>query len=389
MSVLMKIFRSEAAGGIVLIFAAVVAMVLANAGWSAEGYQHFLHFTLSGDSSTDAHPHNTLFWINDALMAVFFLLVGLEVKQELVHGALATRQQAIFPLLAALGGMIAPAALFLVVNAQHPELRNGWAIPTATDIAFALGILALLGPRVPAVLRVFLMALAVIDDLGAIIIIALFYSSQVSLLALAAMAVMVLILALMNRAGVQKRTAWLLAGVVLWYAVLSSGIHATIAGVILGLMMPVKGQGKDSVALTLAHSLAPWSRWLILPLFAFANAGVVLDKLSLSDVLSPLPLGIIAGLLIGKPLGIALVCWLSTRLGIARFPGKTGIADIATLGVLCGIGFTMSIFIASLAFGQQQAQLVNEAKLGILAGSVLSAVAGYVLLRGRYKAQPG
>lgn len=386
MSVLKKLFLSEAAGGVVLIVAAVLAMVLANASWSAEGYQHFLHFTLSEGSSADAHPHNTLFWINDALMAVFFLLVGLEVKQELVSGALATRQQAIFPLLAALGGMIAPAVIFLAGNGHHPEFRNGWAIPTATDIAFALGILALLGHRVPAVLRVFLMALAVIDDLGAIIIIALFYSGQVSLLALGAMAVMVVILALMNRAGVQKRSAWLLAGVVLWYAVLSSGVHATIAGVILGLMMPVRGQGEHSAASTLAHALAPWSRWLILPLFAFANAGVVLNNLSLSDVLSPLPLGIIAGLLIGKPLGIALICWLSTRLGIARFPGKTGIADIATIGVLCGIGFTMSIFIASLAFGQQHAQLVNEAKLGILGGSVLSAVVGYVLLRLRYAA---
>ncbi len=388
MSVLMKMFRSEAAGGVVLILAATLAMWLANASWSAEGYQQFLHFTLAGNSGTDAHPRDTLFWINDALMTVFFLLIGLEVKQELVYGALATRQQAIFPLLAALGGMIAPAVIFLMINGHVPALRSGWAIPTATDIAFALGILALLGNRVPGTLRVFLMALAVIDDLGAIIIIALFYSGQLSLLAITAMAVMVVILVLMNRAGVEKRAVWLLAGAILWYAVLSSGIHATIAGVVLGLLMPVKGQGEHSAALKLAHSLVPWSRWLILPLFAFANAGVVLGNLSFSDVLSPLPLGIVAGLLIGKPLGITLICWLSTRLGIARLPGNTRIADIATIGVLCGIGFTMSVFIASLAFGQQQAQLVNEAKLGILGGSILSAVAGFVLLRQRY-ATPG
>ncbi|GAA0480360.1 Na+/H+ antiporter NhaA [Tatumella punctata] len=387
MSLAIKIFRSEAAGGVVLIVAAGLALILANMGWSAEGYQQFLQFTPLTGVSIDGHSPNTLFWINDALMALFFLLVGLEVKQELVSGALATRQQAVFPLLAAIGGMIAPAAIFLLFNGGLAEIRQGWAIPTATDIAFALGILALLGNRVPPVLKVFLMALAVIDDLGAIIIIALFYSGQVSWFALGGAAIVMAVLALMNRVGLRYRSLYLLAGVALWYAVLSSGVHATIAGVILGLMMPVKGQGKHSAALKLAHSLHPWVRWLILPLFAFANAGVVMNNLSMQDVISSLPLGIIAGLLLGKPLGITLICWISSRLGMTRLPENTGIKDIAAIGILCGIGFTMSIFIASLAFGQDGTRLINEAKLGILCGSVLSAVAGYVLLRWRFTYQ--
>ncbi len=383
MSVLHKWIKSEAAGGVILIIAAGLALILANAGWSAEGYQHFLHYTPTGLSSGE-HPHDVLFWINDALMALFFLLVGLEVKRELVTGALASKQQALFPLIAALGGMIAPALIFLAFNASHPGIRDGWAIPTATDIAFALGILALLGSRVPPVLKVFLMALAVIDDLGAIVIIALFYSGHIAWGPMGLVVAAVAVLALMNRAKVSSCIPYLLVGAVLWGAVLQSGIHATIAGVVLGLMMPVKGLAETAAAPRLTHALEPWVRWLVLPLFAFANAGVVVGDISLSQAFSSLPSGIIAGLLAGKPLGITVACWLSLRLGLTRLPENTGLRDIAAIGVLCGIGFTMSIFIASLAYGQEAASLVNEAKLGILGGSVLSAVAGYLLLRRRY-----
>ena len=383
MSALQKWVKSEAAGGVILIIAAALALILANAGWSAKGYQQLLHFTPTGGNRGE-HPHDILFWINDALMALFFLLVGLEVKRELVAGALASKQQALFPFIAALGGMIAPALIFLSFNASHPGIRNGWAIPTATDIAFALGILALLGSRVPPVLKVFLMALAVIDDLGAIVIIALFYSSHIAWGAMALVVAAVAVLALMNRAKVSSPVPYLLVGAVLWVAVLLSGIHATIAGVILGLMMPVKGVPDTAAAPRLTHTLEPWIRWLVLPLFAFANAGVVVGDISLSQAFSSLPSGIIAGLLVGKPLGITVACWLSLRLGLTRLPENTGIRDIAAIGVLCGIGFTMSIFIASLAYGQEAASLVNEAKLGILGGSVLSAVSGYLLLRRRY-----
>lgn len=380
MSVLKKLVKSEAGGGIVLILAAALAIILANSGFSRDAYQQFLQWQCGG---TQAHPINTVFWINDVLMVFFFLLVGLEVKREMVSGALASRQQALFPLIAALGGMLAPALIFLLFNGHHTEAQRGWAIPTATDIAFALGILALLGSRVPVAIKVFLMALAVIDDLGAIVIIALFYSGSLNWLALGMALLAIIVMAVMNRCAVRSRLLWLGVGAGLWYAVLLSGIHATLAGVILGLMMPVHGQGDDSAAFKLTHQLEPWVRWLILPLFAFANAGVVLAGLSVSDLSSTLPLGIVAGLLVGKPLGITLFCWLSARLGITQLPANTRISDIAAVGVLCGIGFTMSIFIATLAFGQQGA-LTNEAKLGILGGSVLSAVAGYCLLRSRY-----
>lgn len=384
MSGVLKLVKSDAAGGVILIIAAALAILLANLGSTAAGYQSFLNWQPHSSAAGSAHPLTTLFWVNDVLMVFFFLQVGLEVKRELISGALASRQQALFPLIAALGGMLAPALIFLLFTRHSSEVQSGWAIPTATDIAFALGILALLGNRVPVAIKVFLMALAVIDDLGAIVIIALFYSGSPNVAALAMAVAVIAVMAVMNRCGVRSRIAWLVAGAALWYVVLLSGIHATLAGVILGMMMPVRGEGSDSAAARLTHQLEPWVRWLILPLFAFANAGVVLKGLSTGDMLSALPLGIMAGLLVGKPLGITLVCWLSARLGITRLPVGTRISDIAAVGVLCGIGFTMSVFIATLAYGQQGGALINEAKLGILGGSILSAVCGYGLLRYRY-----
>lgn len=384
-SLLKSFIDSDASNGIVLIIAAVAAMVLANMHATAEGYQALLAEPVQIRFGALDISKDLLLWINDALMALFFLLIGLEVKRELVIGELASRSKAIFPVIAALGGMAAPALIFLSFNHGDEIARNGWAIPTATDIAFALGVLALLGSRVPPALKVFLMALAIIDDLGAIVIIALFYTSDLSVLSLGVAAAAIVVLALLNIFNVRNISLYMLVGLVLWTAVLKSGVHATLAGVIVGFFVPLQEKNGHSPAHHLAHGLMPWVNWLILPLFAFANAGISLSGITLMDALSPEPLGIILGLLIGKPLGITLFCWLAVKLRLAVLPDATRIRDIAAIGVLCGIGFTMSIFISSLAFDAAHEQLVTFSKLGILSGSLLSAVLGYVLLRVKLK----
>jgi len=380
-NLLKSFIESDASNGMVLIMAAVAAMILANSAETAHGYQAFLNEPVQIRFGALDISKNLLLWINDALMALFFLLIGLEVKRELIVGELASRDKAIFPVIAALGGMALPALVFLGFNHGDEIARNGWAIPTATDIAFALGVLALLGSRVPAALKVFLMALAIIDDLGAIIIIALFYTSGLSMLSLGVAAGAIVVLALLNYFNVRKISVYMLVGIVLWTAVLKSGVHATLAGVIVGFFIPLEKREGHSPAEHLAHGLMPWVNWLILPLFAFANAGISLAGITLSDVFSPEPSGIILGLLIGKPLGITLFCWLAVKLRLAVLPHGTTIRDIMAIGVLCGIGFTMSIFISSLAFDSAHEQLVTFSKLGILTGSVLSAVIGYTLLR--------
>ncbi|SFN92954.1 Na+:H+ antiporter, NhaA family [Candidatus Pantoea varia] len=380
-NLLKSFIESDASNGMVLIMAAVAAMILANSVETAQGYQAFLNEPVQIRFGALDISKNLLLWINDALMALFFLLIGLEVKRELIVGELASRDKAIFPVIAALGGMALPALVFLAFNHGDEIARNGWAIPTATDIAFALGVLALLGSRVPAALKVFLMALAIIDDLGAIVIIALFYTSGLSMLSLGVAAGAIVVLAVLNYFNVRKISVYMLVGIVLWTAVLKSGVHATLAGVIVGFFIPLEKREGHSPAEHLAHGLMPWVNWLILPLFAFANAGISLAGITLRDVLSPEPSGIILGLLIGKPLGITLFCWLAVKLRLAVLPDGTTIRDIMAIGVLCGIGFTMSIFISSLAFDSAHEQLVTFSKLGILTGSVLSAVIGYTLLR--------
>ncbi len=383
MKFLQRFFSSDISGGIILIIAAVLAMFCANLDVTKAGYQAFLDTPVAFKFAALEINKNMLLWINDALMAVFFLMVGLEVKYELMQGSLASRQQAIFPVIAALGGMVAPALIFLAFNMHDPLARHGWAIPAATDIAFALGVLALLGDRIPPALKIFLMALAIIDDLGAIIIIALFYTSDLSLVSLGVAAAAIVALAVLNALNVRRIGIYMLVGIVLWTAVLKSGIHATLAGVVLGFFIPLKEENGVSPARQVIDAIHPWVGWLILPLFAFANAGVSLEGVTFAGLTSLLPMGVIAGLFIGKPVGITIFCWLALRLKLAKLPQGAAFKQIMSVGVLCGIGFTMSIFIATLAFGDVDTHMVAWAKLGILTGSILAAVVGYCLLRSR------
>ncbi|MBA0203092.1 Na+/H+ antiporter NhaA [Pectobacterium aroidearum] len=378
-----RFIQLDAAAGVMLMMATVLALTFANWSVTAAGYQQFLMMPVEMRFGALEINKNLLLWINDGLMAIFFLLIGLEVKRELVEGSLASRQQAMLPLAAAVGGMIFPALLFLLFNANDEVTRAGWAIPAATDIAFAIGVLTLLGNRVPAGLKVFLLALAIIDDLGAILIIALFYTQQIFWPALGGAALAIAALAYMNMQKVGKTSAYLLVGIVLWVCILKCGVHATLAGVIVGFFIPLRTcDGEPSPATTLEHGLQTWVAFLIIPLFAFANAGIVLQGIVLEKLFSPLSMGIAAGLLIGKPLGITLFSWLTIRLGYARLPAGVGFSQIVAVSVLCGIGFTMSIFITLLAFSGGDAELITYAKLGILLASGLAALLGYLALRG-------
>lgn len=382
---LVGFFHTASAGGIVLIFAAALSMIMSNSGL-APLYNDFLHMKMSlqiGEAELSKTMHH---WINDGLMAIFFFMVGMEIKHELMAGALSSRAQAMLPAIAAVGGMALPALVFYLFNRATPETLHGWAIPSATDIAFALGILSLLGDRVPPALKVLLMAIAVLDDLGAVIIIALFYTADLSLAALAMAAVFIAILFALNRFRVKSAAAYVLAGVGLWLAVLESGVHATLAGVIAAMFIPLTRDGEDgdpldgySMLESMVHKLHPWVAFMIMPVFAFANAGVSLEGLSLSDLVSPLPLGIAAGLFIGKQLGIFGTIWLTVKCGLSSLPDETRWGHVYGMALLCGIGFTMSLFIGSLAY--HDPLLNNEVRIGVLTGSLLSSVLGYLVLR--------
>ena len=375
-----KFLRLESAGGIILIMMALLAMTLANSPLSGY-YQQFLDLDVQlRFGALDIHKP-LLLWINDGLMAIFFLVIGLEVKREMIDGALSTRAQATFPAIAALGGMVAPALIYLLFNHGVPETHAGWAIPAATDIAFALGVMALLGNRVPVSLKVFLLALAIIDDLGVIFIIALFYTSELSMMALAVAAAATALLFWMNRRGVDRLSFYMIVGVVLWVAVLKSGVHATLAGVVLGFMIPYKGKRYSSPLKHLEHKLHGWCVYFILPLFAFANAGVSLTGLTLGSLASAVPLGVMLGLCVGKPIGITLISYLALKLKLAKLPEGTNFGQIMAVSVLCGIGFTMSMFIASLAFSADAHHYDTLSRLGILCGSTIAAVSGYLILR--------
>lgn len=377
---LQHFLQGESAGGILLIVATLAAMLLANSPWQQQ-YFAFLSLPIDFEFTFISFHKDLLLYINDGLMALFFLQIGLEVKRELIKGTLNSINKALLPVVAALGGMLAPALIFLLFTHHDEVLRHGWAIPTATDIAFAVGILALLGSRVPTALKVFLLALAIIDDLGAIVIIALFYTQQLSYLALAIALVGIMLLALLNWFNVMKTSLYLVIGAIIWLAVLKSGIHATLAGVIVGFFIPLPAnQQGSSPALTLEHGLAPWVTFVVLPLFAFANAGIPLQGITLAHFTSLLPLGIMAGLIIGKPVGVSLFCYLALKLKLVRLPANIPFNLIIGVSVLCGIGFTMSIFIATLSFANIAADQLLYAKLAILLGSLIAALLGYLTL---------
>ena len=323
-----------------------------------------------------------LLWINDGLMAIFFLLVGLELKREVLFGELSEWKKMTLPLAAAFGGLVAPAAIYVLLNKDNADALNGWAIPAATDIAFALGILALLGSRVPVALKILLTSIAVIDDLAAIVIIAIFYTSQLSITALVASLATLVVLFLMNRFGVKSIAPYLLVGLVLWASVLKSGVHATLAGVALAAFIPARPNGEHAAAEEIEHFLHGWVAYFILPVFAFANAGVPLAGMSLEALFRPIPLGIGLGLFLGKQIGVFGLCYVTIKSGWAKVPKGVTWTQLYGLGCLCGVGFTMSLFIASLAFEGSGAPVFNaEARLGILTGSLLSGITGFMVMR--------
>ena len=374
-SVLREFLDSEAAGGLVLMAAAALALFTANSPLS-EAYFGALHLHLG--------PLELLHWINDGLMAVFFLFVGLEIKREMLDGQLATWPRRVLPGVAALGGMLVPAAIYLAFNFQDPGRLRGWAIPAATDIAFALGVISLLGKRVPTSLKVFLAALAIIDDLGAVVIIALFYTAELSVWALTAAAVVFAALVTLNRLRITRLGPYLALGGLLWIFFLQSGVHATLAGVLLALTIPLRKapaapDTMESACHRLEHGLAPWVAFLVVPVFGFANAGVSLAGLELGDLLAPVPLGIAVALFLGKQIGVFSFPWLVIKAGWADLPGHATWKQLYGVSLLCGIGFTMSLFIGLLAFRLPEEQ--DAVKLGVLVGSILAGLAGWTVLR--------
>jgi NhaA family Na+:H+ antiporter len=359
-----RFFQSEAASGVLLLGTTVLALAAANLGFSAPLYFGTLDTYLGGLS--------ILHWINDGLMALFFLLVGLEIKHELTGGALATWPSRALPGLAALGGMVAPALIYVAFNRTNPAALQGWAIPTATDIAFSLGVLAMLGSAAPASLKIFLAALAIIDDLLAVLIIALFYGSGLSVLFLSLAALTLGALIVLNRLKVMRLAPYLLLGALLWFFVLKSGLHATLAGVVLAFVIPAGPAQK------LEHGLANWVAFAVVPLFAFANAGVSFTGMRLESLAEPITLGVAAGLVLGKQIGVFGAAWLGVKFKLGSLPEKTGWLHIYGVSMVCGIGFTISLFIGALAFTQADAQ--TGAKLGVLAGSLISGLLGWLVL---------
>ena len=383
LSALRAFLQHEASGGYVLMAAAALALVVANsplAGVYFAALRTEFGFAIGGLHLRET----TLHWINDGLMAVFFLLVGLEIKREVLDGQLSKPSRVILPGLAALGGIIAPALIYLAFNGASPASRDGWAIPSATDIAFALGVLALLGPRVPGSLKIFLTAIAIMDDLAAIVIIAVFYTAQLHVAYLVAAGMVLGVLVILNRLKVLALWPYLLGGVILWWLVLESGVHATLSGVALALLIPLRKSPAapdqvDSPLHRLEHALHKPVAFVIVPLFGFANAGLSFAGLSPAALLDPVPLGVALGLFVGKQVGVFLTAWTIIRLGWADMPRGASLAQLYGVAVLCGIGFTMSLFIGNLAFGDPF--LIEENKIGVLVGSVASALLGVAVLR--------
>ncbi|OUM27580.1 Na+/H+ antiporter NhaA [Pseudomonas putida] len=378
-SLFTRFFQLEAASGLLLIAAAVLALIINNSPLSYL-YSGLLDVPVAVQVGALNIAKPLLLWINDGLMALFFLLIGLEVKREVVDGHLSKPSQVILPATAAVGGMVVPALIYWFINRDNPAAVAGWAIPTATDIAFALGVLALLGKRVPVSLKLFLMTLAIIDDLGAIIVIALFYSGTLSSVSLLLAAACLVLLIAMNRLGVVKLGPYMIVGLILWVCVLKSGVHATLAGVALALCIPLRTRNAEtSPLLSLEHALHPWVAYAILPIFAFANAGVSLAGMTVDSFTHPVPMGIAVGLLLGKTVGVFGLTWLAVKLRLAALPEGAGWGQILGVAILCGIGFTMSLFVGSLAFAPGSSDYAGMDRMGILTGSFFAAVIGYAV----------
>ncbi|WP_420565771.1 Na+/H+ antiporter NhaA [Thalassobaculum sp.] len=388
---LAALFHHEAAPGVLLAIAAVIALIADNSLFAGL-YDRLLLAYVSVTVEGVGIEKPLLLWINDGLMAIFFFLVGLEIKREVVLGKLSSLRAASLPAFGAVGGMAVPALIYVALNAATPETLGGWAIPAATDIAFALGALALVGSRAPAGLKIFLLALAVLDDLGAIVVIALFYTANLSLGALGVAAAGFAVLLAMNLLGVKRIGLYIVVGLVIWVAVLKSGVHATLAGVIVAFTLPLRGREGEfkeggSPLEVLEHVLHPWVAFMILPLFAFANAGVPLAGMAFSDLLAPVPLGIAAGLVVGKPVGILGACWIAVRLGWANLPEGVNWLKLYGVAQLAGIGFTMSLFIGTLAFSDPELQAA--VRIGVLGGTLVSIVLGMCALAWALRDRPG
>ena len=372
-------FQLEAASGLVLLIAAIIALIISNSNFS-ELYFNTLEQYLFIGINNFGLKLSVHHWINDLLMAIFFFFVTLEIKREFIQGELSNLKKALLPIIGAVGGMLIPALVYVAINFGNTDTLNGWAIPSATDIAFSLGILSLLGSRVPISLKIFLTALAIIDDLGAILIIAFFYSGELSVSYLSLILISYISLLILNKFGIKKFFPYLLIGSFMWFFTYKSGIHATIAGVLLASTIPHRLKEKDfSLLIKLEHAISPYVAFMIMPIFAFANAGVSLEGLSLSSLLLPVPLGILLGLFIGKQVGVMIFCFIAVKLGAAQMPDNSNWLSLYGVSVLTGIGFTMSLFVGNLAFAENT-QYMDGVKIGVLTGSLLSTVLGYVIL---------
>jgi len=374
-----EFFKLESASGLVLLFTATIALIISNSNFDALYFNTLQKYITLGIGNFSLKL-SVMHWINDVLMTVFFFLVSLEIKREIVQGELSNPKQALLPIIGAVGGMVVPATIYIIININSPETLNGWAIPSATDIAFSLGVLSLLGKRVPISLKIFLTALAIIDDLGAIVIIAFFYSGNVEVYYLLLMLAAVLVLVALNKFNIRAFIPYLLVGVLLWEFTHQSGIHATIAGVLLALLIPHDKKNKNkSLLLKLEYSIAPYVAFGIMPLFAFANAGVSLDGINFNSLLNPVPLGILCGLFFGKQIGVFLFAYISIKLNLAQKPNNSNWTSLYAVSVLTGIGFTMSLFVGNLAFANLP-MYSDGVKIGVLSGSLLSTLLGYFLL---------
>jgi NhaA family Na+:H+ antiporter len=374
-----QFIQTDASSGIILVIAAILALFMANSFFSAN-YNAFLEFPVSITLGTFAISKPLVLWVNDGLMALFFFVVGLEIKRELFYGQLSSPDQVVMPFLAAIAGIVFPALIYVAFNYQDAVAMNGWAIPSATDIAFALGIFILFGKHLPPSLKLFLLSVAIIDDIGAVIIIAIFYSQELATNSLIIASIGCVVLFIFNRLKLENKTPFILVSIIVWAAVLKSGVHATLAGFVVAWFIPIARSKSHSMSYQIEHGLHPWIAFFVLPLFAFANAGVGLTGATIDELVTPVSIGIIGGLFIGKQLGIFVACFVAVKLKLCKLPEGATWTQLYGVCLLCGVGFTMSLFIGSLAFEEQGLAYQTQVKVGVLVGSIISAVAGAYLL---------